>query len=144
MIHSSPTETGHRTPAEGSRRLRELEALHSIAGVVHGSLELEQVLSHALEQVLALFELDAGVVRLLDVSTGDLILAASASPTVVLVDELAHTARIGEGTGGLAARERAIAVIDDLATGEFAESTWARAGFHTFVAAPLLCKGMLV
>lgn len=127
-----------------TRRLRELEALYSISCVIHASLEFDEVLRHALDKVLEVFDFRAGVLRLLDTSTGELVLTAHAGLSPGLTAELARTVRIGEGTGGLAAKERAIAVVEDLSVGIHADSPWMHHGFRTFVGAPLQCKGMLL
>jgi len=137
-----PTERTHASA--DAHRLRELEALYSISRAIHASLEPSEVLEHALQQVLEVFEFSAGVLRLLDVPTGELALTTDAGLPPELREELASTARIGEGVGGVAAKERTILVVDDLRGGAYAETPWARHGYRTFVSAPLLCKGMLL
>jgi len=126
------------------RRLRELEALYSISSVIHASLDFDHVLRHALNTVLEVFDFPAGVLRLLDMPTGEMTLTAHAGLSPNLAEQLGRTVRIGEGTGGLAAKERAIAVVEDLTDSAYTNSPWAQFGFRTYVAAPLLCKGMLL
>jgi PAS domain S-box-containing protein len=130
--------------ATGARRLRELEAHYSISNAIHSSLEIDQVLRHALAQVLAVFAFPAGVLRLLDVSTGELLLKAHTGLSPTLVDELAKPVRVGDSLGGIAAKERVISVVHDLSDSAYDDSAWARHGYRTFVAAPLCCKGMLL
>lgn len=127
-----------------ARRLRELEALYSISCAIHASLKFDEVLHHALEQVLEVFDFPAGVLRLLDVSTGDLQLTTQLGLAPALLKELEPAVRIGEGLCGRAAGERAISVVEDLSRGAYTASPWSRHGYHTFVAAPLRCKGMLL
>src|SRR5689334_7415167 len=108
----------HRTAAEGFRasdtdkamnaRREELEALYTISGAAHASLELDQILNETLERVLKVFGFSSGVVRLLDASTGELVLAAICGVSEDLKRELSKTLRIGEGISGIAARERAL------------------------------------
>ncbi|MGV3721693.1 MAG: GAF domain-containing protein [Actinomycetota bacterium] len=137
-----------RAPSVGedlsARRLRELEALYSISSVIHASLDFDQVLRHALEQVLDVFGFPAGVLRLLDSPTGELVPTAAVGLPQEMAEELSGAVRVGEGLGGLAAKERAIAVVEDLPQSAYADSAWARHGFRTYVAAPLQCKGMLL
>lgn len=128
---------------QASRRLRELEALFSISSAIHASLDLNQVLDHALGQVLEVFSFPAGALRLLDATTGELVFTMHRELSPDLAAKLCRPLRIGGGPGGLAARERAIVVMDELAR-EYAGSIWARHGFRTLVEAPLLCRGMLL
>ena len=130
--------------AEPARRLRDLEALYSIASAIHASLDLDQVLRHALEKVLEVFQFPVGTVRLLDTPTGELALTAHSGLSPELAEVMTSTIHVGEGLGGLAAKERSITVVQDLSAGPYANSVWARGGFRTFVAAPLQCRGMLL
>jgi PAS domain S-box-containing protein len=139
-----PERGEHANGADPVRRLRELEALYSVSSAIHASLDLDDVLRHALHQALDVFGFSAGSLRLLHVPTGELVLTAHAGLSPALTDELAGAVRIGEGPGGLAARARAISVVDDLSDSPHAGSAWARHGYRTYVAAPLQCKGMLL
>src|SRR5687768_13173353 len=107
---STESKAGPGTSREGDgqpgtglpdRRLRELEALYSISRAIHGSLDSDQVLHHALQQVLAVFEFPAGVMRLLDARTGELVLTAQAGLSPHLAHQLPRALRIGEGPAGL-------------------------------------------
>jgi PAS domain S-box-containing protein len=121
-----------------------LEALYSLSRVIHTSGDFNYVLHHALAQVLEAFACTGGALRLLDAPTGELLLTAVAGLSPELVQKLTGTVRVGEGAGGAAVKERTIRVIDDLVHSGHSDSAWARHGFRTFVAAPLLCKGMLL
>lgn len=134
-------ETGDTAAAQ---RFRELEALYSISTAIHASLEIDEVLCRAAHQMLDLFGFSAAEFRLLDASAGELVLAAHAGLSPELAAELKRTVRIGESASGLAAQEREIAVVADLSDGSFAGSAWAEQGYRTYVAAPLLCRGMLL
>jgi PAS domain S-box-containing protein len=128
-------------PASGESHL---EALLSIARAASGSVELEAVLQHALEQVLRLFDFPSGTVRRLAPDTGELKPAAEAGLPPALRFELEHPLRVGEGPEGLAAERRALVVLDDLADSPDRASPWARHGYRTFASVPLQYKGMLL
>jgi PAS domain S-box-containing protein len=126
------------------RRNRQLEALYSVARTVNASLDLDDVLQQALEQVLAALEFPSGVIRLLDAPTGELTLAARSGLSEDLETELSRTLRLGQGPSGLAAQRRSLVVINDLPGSNYSETTWARHRYLTLVAAPLQCRGMLL
>jgi PAS domain S-box-containing protein len=111
---------------------------------VNASLELRDVLRLALEKVLELFDFPSGVIRLLAPATGELVLAAHAGLPPPLEVELSATFRVGEGPVGLATQRREPVALEDIATSDFAGSPWAAHGYHTFVAVPLLSRGMLL
>lgn len=153
MIRPIPSEapgTNAEAPAEDTllvpttQHVRGLEALYSISRVIHGTADLDHILRHALGEVLAVFRFGGGVVRLLDAPTGELVLAAAAGLSADITRELSHTVRVGEGASGLAARDRALVVVEDLGASNHADSLWGHHDYRTLVSAPLQCKGMLL
>ena len=61
-----------RAEEEIKQRNRELSAINAIAATVNRSLDLGEVLSHALDKVLETMELEVGAIRLLDEQGGTL------------------------------------------------------------------------
>ena len=141
---ADPASDPQIVAASQVRRLRELEALYSISSAIHASLDLDQVLHLALGKVLELFELSAGVLRLVDVAAGQLLLTAHSGFPPELMEELIRPVQIGEGVGGLAIRHRSLAVIEDLPESVYADSPWGRCGLRTLVAVPIQSSGMLL
>jgi PAS domain S-box-containing protein len=135
---------GSPDQAMNAQRREELEALYTISGAVHSSLELDRIQSETLERVLKVFGFTAGVIRLLNASTGELVVSAISGVSDDLKQELNKTLRIGEGVSGLAARERALVVIEDLAAAGFRDSVWVKHGYRSLASAPLLCNDMLL
>ncbi len=121
-----------------------LEAFFSISNTISASLNLEGVLTRALEEVLGAFAFPSGAVRLLEPTTGKLRLATFSGLPVRLAQELSHTFRIGDGVIGLAAQRRSMVVLEDLQNTPQEESPWTRHGYRTFICAPLLNRGMLL
>jgi GAF domain-containing protein len=85
---------------ENEKRLRQkavlrLRALNAVASILTESLELEQVLHDALNKVLEVMGLQAGLVFILDKPDQELVLAASQG----LVQPLQEVGRIKVGTG---------------------------------------------
>jgi PAS domain S-box-containing protein len=120
-----------------------LEALYSISSAINASLDLDAVLAHALDKILAVLGFSSGVVRLLEPSTGELRLAAAAGLARELAGELSAPFRVGEGALGLAIQRRAL-LVEDLSRGPLAGSPWARHGYRTFISIPLQCREMLL
>lgn len=143
-VTSDGFPTSDTDEAMTARRREELEALYTISGAVHASLELDQVLSETLDRVLKVFGFSSGVVRLLNASTGELVVAAISGVSAELKQELNQTLRIGEGISGIAARERTLVIIEDLAGAGFRDSVWVKHGYRSLASAPLLCNGMLL
>jgi PAS domain S-box-containing protein len=121
-----------------------LEALSALAAAVSRSPDLEGALQRAVEAVLALFDIPTGILRRLHPPTGELSVAAHVGVPAAFQAELVTTTRADEAPVGLAVRQRALVIIDDLASSPYADSSWARCGYRTFVAVPLLCRDMLV
>jgi|GEM_PF-5703024 len=63
------------------QRNRELAALHAVSEALSRSLELDEILSHALESVVEIVEAQAARLFLLDETNGDLSLIRTAAPS---------------------------------------------------------------
>lgn len=121
-----------------------LEALYSISSTVNASLDLDEVLHHALTTVLDLFQFPCGVLRRLDPPTGRLSLTAHAGLSPELERDVERTVRVGDSISGLAVERRALVIVDDLAESPHAGSPWACHGYRTFVCVPLMCREMVL
>lgn len=145
MGTSEPFDPGASTvdAAAQARRREELEALYDVSLLLSSPLELAEKLRRALGRVVEVFGFSAGVVRLLDAATGDLLLAAHTGLPESFVAALTTT-HAGEAPGGLSVQHRGLVVVEDLAESPYAASDWARAGYRTFVSVPLGCTGMLL
>jgi PAS domain S-box-containing protein len=64
-----------RAEEEANRRNEELAALNAIASTVAGSLDLDEILNGALDKVLEVMKVEAGVIALLGAETGEMTLA---------------------------------------------------------------------
>lgn len=139
-------ESGAPGPGDvlAARRLRELEALYSVASTLHTSLDMDEVLHHALDTVRELFGFHCGVFRILDPPTGTLTLTVSSGLSAPLAEELEAVLRIGEGRGSLVSREHPLSVIPDLTSSAYADSAWARHGYRTLVTSTLQSQRMLL
>ena len=98
-------ELGARTE-EAQRRRQELEVLNAVIQAAHTSLDLRESLEAILDRLLALFDVQAGAIRLLDESRDRLILVAhrglrpsyAANPIPLFTGEghSGHTLRSGQ------------------------------------------------
>lgn len=83
---------------ELNRRIRELEALNAVATAVSHSLDLNEVIQEAVDQILAVIPTDVCAVYLRDSGSGDLVLAAIRGVSDAFVQE-STIARIPAGVG---------------------------------------------
>jgi GAF domain-containing protein/HAMP domain-containing protein len=98
-----------------AERTKELATLSAIAAVVSRSLDLEEILSDALDKSLQVMEVEAGAIYLLDNEAGVLTVAAQRgfSPEFVAgIDKL----KMGEGFSGRVAQSGQPLVVRDVST----------------------------
>ncbi len=125
-------------------RTKELAALNAIAAEVSQSLDTEQILQSALDEVLEALVLDVGLAFRLDSETGVLSLMAQRGAPEALARRLARQG-LEAGAGSDAARARRL-VVRTLAG--YPEHTLkkllAEAGIQQVIGIPLLAKGKTV
>ncbi len=99
--------------AEHERRDRELNAERAVAIAVSQTLELERVLTLALEQTLVALQGAAGAIYLADAAETTLTLAVQRNLPPQQVDRLRHY-KFGEGLPGAAAAHRHAELIENM------------------------------
>ncbi len=105
-------ETQEREKRLRQKAVSRLRAINAVTAIVTGSLELEQILNGALDKVLEVMGLDAGLIFFLDRRTQELILAAHrgiSEESAAGVDRL----KLGEGFCGQVAQSGELMVVKD-------------------------------
>jgi signal transduction histidine kinase len=141
-------ERTHRQQAqeEIQRRNEELAALNAIAAVVSQSLDLNQILNDALDEVLQLeaLKVEAGAMMfLLDEQTGELALAVhrgipEGHPCLV------GPLQVGDCLCGLAAQRGEVIVSDDCWQDERHNRRWPEMPPHRDICLPLKVRGKVL
>ena len=126
---------------DAGRRLRHLQAMHTIDVAISGSLDLNATLSILLDQVVAQLGVDAADILLLDENAQTLEYATGIG---FRTSALVHThLQMGEGYAGQAVSEQHLIVIPDLQDnlGDFLRSPLlAGEEFVSFFGAPLITR----
>ncbi|MDX1600435.1 MAG: GAF domain-containing protein, partial [Anaerolineales bacterium] len=129
-----------RTQALGARN-RELRALYKVAQATGTYADLNQVVSHALDEVLGLTNAEAGEVYLLESSSNELVLHLHRGQSA----EAFYTINrfpIGVGFPGRVAETGETITTSDLANeARYLRDEVHKAGFKSFVCVPLKAKG---
>jgi diguanylate cyclase (GGDEF)-like protein len=124
-------------------RTKELSALNTIALTVNQSLDLQEILDAALEKILEVMHVEAGIIRTWDEARSRLFLKAHRG----LSDDLVRsTAEIGAGdfiSGKVVQLGKAI-VIEEPQLKDYTESPLVRGGFRSIVCTPINSKSRLV
>ena len=105
-------ETQEREKRLRQKAVSRLRAINAVCSIVTGSLELEQILNGALDKVLEVMSLDAGLIFFLDRRTEELILAAHrgiSGESAAGVDRL----KLGEGFCGQVAQSGELMMVKD-------------------------------
>ena len=125
-------------------RTRELEALNAVAAVVSHSLDLERILSDALDKTIQVMETEAGGIYILDAQNRVLEIAAHRgfSPEfITAIDGLA----VGEGLSGLVVQTgQALVVPDVSADPRLTRMAVREEGLHSLAIVPLHSKGKVL
>lgn len=137
-----------RTVEQAERQLRrqnkDLAALNEISQIVSGSLELEAILSRALEWLLAVIETEAGEIFLLNETGQELVSRLHQGLFPEAFQEITRFP-VGEGFPGLvAANGQAIIVTDLAADPRFKRQAVVAQGFRTMASVPLRAKDQVV
>jgi ligand-binding sensor domain-containing protein/signal transduction histidine kinase len=122
-------------------RTKELAALNAVASVVSRSLDLNQVLTNALDKTLEVIEIEAGGIYLLQEDAQTLGIAAHkglGAPFVAEIDNL----KVGEGFSGQVVRTGEPLVVQDLSTDpRLTRPAVRESGFQSLAIAPLVSRG---
>jgi nitrate/nitrite-specific signal transduction histidine kinase len=122
-------------------RTKELAALNAIAAVVSRSLDLEEILTDALDKTLEVMEIESGGIYLLDEDTGMLSVATyrGFSPQFVAgVDRL----KVGEGFSGRVAQANQPVVVRDVSTDpRLTRMVVREEGLRSLASVPLSSRG---
>ena len=126
------------------RRMRELEASARIGTAVSSSLALHDVLDQALDTTLAILEMEAGVILLLDEEAGEVVLSKHRGQCLEAFVEISRF-KLGEGFPGLAVPSGEILSTSELGEDlRFLRTSVVKAGFRTFASVPLKVKGKAI
>jgi two-component system sensor histidine kinase DegS len=130
-----------RERALRQRTIAQLRTINAVAGIVTGSLELEQILNDALDNVLEVTGLESGLIFFINQQTRELILAAHRGISEESAAELGQL-RLGEGFCGQAAQSGELMVIPDaLQNPDLAKLAVRREGLRSQIVVPLESKG---
>ena len=125
-------------------RTRELAALNAIAAVVSRSLDLEEVLSNALDKTLEVTGIEAGGIYLLQENAGVLTIVAHKGLRAQFVAEIDNL-KMGEGFSGRVIQTGEPLVVRDLSTDPRLTRLVVReGGFHSAAIFPLVSSGKVL
>jgi signal transduction histidine kinase len=129
-------------------RTRELATINAIAGVVSRSLDLDEILSNALDETLALLDLEAGDILLIEPGEQYLIPRVRQGFSEEFLQAVPRV-HLDEGISGQAMAQRKPVVLDvtDYAQEEFTEHlapSVVKEGIQTLASTPLLHKGQVL
>jgi len=125
-------------------RTKELAGLNAIAAVVSRSLDLQEILTNALDKTLEVMEIEAGGIYLLDEGTGLLTISAQRGFNSQFVAEV-NNLKTGEGFSGRVIQTGQPMVVRDISTDPRLTRMAAREeGLHSLVSVPLSSKGKVL
>ena len=134
---------------EQEKRLRQdavsrLRAINAVGASVTSTLDLEQMLTNALDTVLGVNRVEAGYVFLVERGSQDLVLAAQRGAPAELAEEFNRLGP-GEGFAGRVAQTGEPCVVDDLLQDqELVTSLAGKTGMRSLVAIPLMSRNRVV
>jgi PAS domain S-box-containing protein len=128
-LQTSYADLGQRV----ADRTRELATLNAIAGVVSRSLDLDEILSAALEETLAMLQVDAGAILLKELDGEGMTRRVHRGFTEEFLDAVPRLRR-GEGITGRAVAKGEPVVLD--------VSDYAHAGYGEHLALPVIKEGL--
>ena len=134
-------ETQEREKRLRQKAVARLQAINDVSSIVTESLELERIMKDALDKVLEVTDLDAGLIFLLDKQTEELILAAYqgvSKESAAGVDRL----KLGEGFCGRVAQSGELMVVRDSSQDpRLTRLAVRQAGLRGQIIVPLKSKG---
>jgi len=126
-----------RAEEETRRRNEELTTLNLTAATVSSSLNLQEVMTRALEKVLAVAGFEVGAIYLLDQPAAALILAVYQGVPQEIADRV-RTLPVGTSLAGLAVQSGEPVVVDDITTDPRLQTTLLnREVIRSFAAIPI-------
>jgi nitrate/nitrite-specific signal transduction histidine kinase len=128
-----------------SQRAAELSALYAVASTVSQSLDLDEVLNNALEEVLQVMRTDVGWIYLVDDEMEGLTLSAQRGLDPTLLQEV-RWLRFGEGFSGRVAQSGEPLLVKDVQENPavIPHPAALRSGLRSFAGVPLQAKGRIL
>jgi len=134
-------ETQAREKTLRQKTVSQLRAINAVTAIVTGSLELEQILSDALDKVLEVMGLEVGLIFFLDQQTQELILAAYRGVSRESAADLDRL-RLGEGFCGRVAQSGELMLVPDSSQDpRLTRLAVQREGLRAQIIVPLKSKG---
>ena len=119
---------------------RQIEALFNIGTTVSQTLNLQELLDSVLERLLAVMEIEAGGIFLLDKQTGELVLRVHRGTSAEFVRKV-EGLRVGEGFTGRAILSEKPYVVEDVAGDPRLARMGAKGeGLQSLAAVPIMAK----
>ena len=142
LYNSRILESLENSKAEIARRNDELAAHNVIATAISQSLDLDTILNTALDKVLAIVEVEAGGIFILDRNEKMMMLRVHCGLSEEFV-QATQRIKVGEGITGRAVAERQPVMVDlpDYST-ERLTAIVAREGLQSLISVPLVSKGI--
>jgi signal transduction histidine kinase/ligand-binding sensor domain-containing protein len=135
---------GRELESQVNHRTKELAALNAVASVVSRSLDLQEILSSALDKTLEVIGTEAGGIYLLQQDTQVLTIAAHEGLSAQFVAEIDNL-KVGEGFSGQVAETGEPLVVQDVSIDPRLTRSVAReSGFHALGIVPLLSRANVV
>ena len=135
---------GRKLESQVDDRTKELAALNAVATVVSYSLNLQDILSSALDKVLEVMEIEAGGIYLLQEDTQVLTVVAHKGLSAQFVEEI-DCLQVGEGFSGRVVQTGEPLVVRDVSTDPRLTRSVAREiGFHSLAIAPLVSRAAVL
>lgn len=135
LNHSLEAEVARQT-RDLQMQNRELLALNRVSYAISDPLDMDTMLSRAIDAAIAAIEADGGVVRLLDPATNELIVAAARGlPGPYLAS--AQAIPLGQGVVGRVAQDGQPRVGEDFADDPWLATLEEGRRFHTYLCVPL-------
>jgi len=131
---------GRELESQVDDRTKELAALNAVAAVASRSLNLQEILSSALDKTLEVVRVEVGGIYLLREDTQVLIIAAHKGLSAQFVAEVDNL-KVGEGFSGQVAETGEPLVVQDVSTDPRLTRSAAReSSFHALGIVPLLSR----
>jgi|GEM_PF-756712 two-component system, cell cycle sensor histidine kinase and response regulator CckA len=129
------------------KALAEVETLSAISKTVNQSLNLDQILNDALDRIMELFKPHSAHIRLLDIKTQELMLAAHKGLTVEDLKKLRKKIKLDTAISIHAIASHTAVVIEDILTDPYTagkSSFCEKIGCRTLVTIPLFGKDKML
>jgi signal transduction histidine kinase len=123
-----------------AERTRELSALHDVMAAASASLDLEAVIEHSLERVLAVMGCEIGAIHLLDEEGASLRLAVSRGVSPDLAGGI-EAVPLDAGLAGWALEQGRPVIMPRIADGQRPLRVLPALGEQTYIGVPMRAKG---